>query len=109
MATFYLLPPRPTLGDFLARSLESLLPGLACEGAGRRQLAELLLQGLVLRENVYVVHREELPAGESVEDGLVHAFGAEDGDEVVEVRVDRRGEGCRHLRWRIGETMRQVG
>ena len=111
MATFYLLPPRSVLGDFLADSLATLLPGVDCATSARRRLADLLIEGLVLRQDVYLVNREELPAGESIECGLIDGFGAEPGDEVVEVRVDRRSGGFRHQRWQIGEpaSSRLVG
>lgn len=109
MATFYLLPPRGVLGDFLAESLATLLPGVDCATSARRRLADLLIEGLVLRQDVYLVNREELPADSSAEQGLIDAFGAEPGDEVVEVRVDRRTGAFRHSRWQISEPGEQLG
>jgi hypothetical protein len=44
---------------------------------------------------VYLIHREELPEGEDATAALRDSFGAENGDDVVEVRAGTA------RRWRI--------
>lgn len=100
MSTFYVLPARPALGDHLADCLQSLLPGLQWTSAARTRLTEWLIDAIVTREEVFLVPRDDLPPGESVEEALIHGYGAEAGDEVIEVRV--LDIGTRTRRWRIG-------
>jgi len=67
----------------------------------------LVLAGLLLgsgvvaadRQGVYVVHREELPEDDDLARGLAEAFGAEPGDEVIEVRPGREAQ-----RWRLARA-----
>jgi hypothetical protein len=101
MSTFYLLPPRAVLDDHLADSLHAFLPGLDLDVATRAHLGELLHRGLAGRD-VYLVHRDELPAGEPAERALVEGWGAAPGDEVVEVRPGPRPGVFVSRRWRIG-------
>jgi hypothetical protein len=107
MATFYLLPPRSILADHLGGWLEALLPGVHLEGAVRHYFWANLSEALA-EEAVLVVHREDLPVGENAEQALIDGYGAEAGDEVVEVRPAglRRDvgfvEGWTARRWRIG-------
>jgi hypothetical protein len=87
MATFYLLPPRPLLADRFAESIKSLFPGIA---AGRLQgalLAEMLAGAVTADGDVFVVHREDLPDREDPLAALAYCYGAEAGDEVVEVHA----------------------
>src|SRR5262245_52158859 len=101
MALFYLLPPRPLLGDRLATVLEGLLPGLAWDCRARSYLADLLRTLAEDRPDVFVVYREDLPEAELPERVLVDGYGAEPGDEVIEVRPGV-GPGAFHARrWRI--------
>lgn len=100
MSTFYLLPPRPVLGDRLAGFLQALLPGLDWDVATRANLAAAIEAAASAHADVYVVHREDLPEGAHPADALTEAFGAEIGDEVIEVRVARAGE-LTARRWRI--------
>jgi hypothetical protein len=100
VSTFYLLPPRPLLADCLAHFLQRFFPGLPWDVAARGRLVELLA-GAAERGDVFVVHREDLPAGVPPQRALVDGFGAEAGDEVVEVRVGpERGETVER-RWRV--------
>src|SRR4051812_20750327 len=93
MSTFYVLPHRAVLGDFLADCVAALLPGLDWNMADRRRLAETLTEDVGRRDGVFLVSREDLPPGEYPEKGLVDGFGAEPGDEVIEVlRGGRAGE-----------------
>jgi hypothetical protein len=97
MATFYLLPGRAALGDQVADALGAFVPGVDWTTAARQRLAELLVQTLELRDEVFLVFRDELPRGAGAESALVDGYGAEPGDEVVEVRP-----GLPSRRWRIG-------
>jgi hypothetical protein len=105
MALFYLLPPRPFLGERVAGFLQTFLPGLDWDGARRPELAEVFTDALSARRpggaDVYVVYREDLPAGEAPARALVDGFGAEAGDEVVEVRPGPRPGEVLTRRWRV--------
>jgi hypothetical protein len=85
MSTFYLLPPRPLLGARLADYLEAMFPGLGWSRGGGLELLEALCAVASRQPDVYVVHRDELPEGEPPAQALTNGFGAELGDEVVEV------------------------
>ncbi len=101
MSIFYLMPPRPYLGDRFADFLQALFPGLAWDSTSRKGLAELLGDAAGEREGVYVVYREDLPHEASTLQALVDGFGAEAGDEVVEVRPGGRFGEIITRRWRI--------
>jgi hypothetical protein len=101
MAVFYLLPPRPFLGERFAGFLQTYFPGLDWDAATRSQLADVFGAAVVGRSDVYVVYREDLPHGEAPVRALMDGFGAEAGDEVVEVRPGARpGEVVTH-RWTV--------
>jgi hypothetical protein len=102
MSVFYLLPPRPLLGDRLAGLLHGLFPGLDWDSDARSDLAEHLAEAAASRADIFVVYRDDLPPGESPARALVDGFGAEPGDEVVEVRPGGRGEELTARRWRVG-------
>ena len=104
MSTFYLLPPRPYLGERFAHYLQSLFPGLTWDSAAWGNLADGLAAAATCHADVYVVYREELPDGEDPARALADGFGAEPGDEVIELRAaSRPGElAVRH--WRVGEA-----
>ncbi|MCI0460427.1 MAG: hypothetical protein L0Z62_26030 [Gemmataceae bacterium] len=99
MSTFYVLPPRPLPARSWAAFLGALLPGLNCARLTWGDLAEVL--GTVLRpqDDVYLLHREDLPEGDDPADALIDGFGAEPGDEVVEVPATG---GATPRRWRLG-------
>lgn len=101
MSIFYLLPPRSILGDRLAAFLQPLLPGLDWDSGMRLNLAEMVAAAAGAHEDVYIVHREELPAGEPMPQALAHGFGAESGDEVIEIRLGARSEELSSRRWRL--------
>jgi hypothetical protein len=103
MATFYLLPPRPILGDHLLDSLERFLPGLDWTISARRHLMEVFLDSLDLADDIFLVFREDLPHGVPAEVALVDGYGAEPGDEVIEVR-----SGLPTRRWHIGQVNYQL-
>ncbi len=98
MATFYLLPARGVLGDQIVDTLGVFLPGIDWTTSARQRLAELLVQTLELRDEVFLVFRDELPGGSAYESALIEGYGAEPGDEVVEVRP-----GLPSRRWRISQ------
>jgi hypothetical protein len=102
MSLFYLLPPRPVLGERLAGFLRAVLPGLDWDVGMRASLAEAIGAAANIHEDVYVVYREDLPAGELPGRALMDGFGAEPGDEVIEVRPDGRGGELVSRRWRVG-------
>jgi hypothetical protein len=100
MSIFYLMPPRPFLGDRFAAFLQTFFPGLDWDSSERLNLAELLGDAAG-RDDIYVIYREDLPREESSSQALLNGFGAEPGDEVVEVRPGGRpGEIITH-RWRV--------
>jgi hypothetical protein len=101
MSLFYLLPPRPFLGDRIADFLHTYLPGLSWDSSTRTSLADLLGETVGEREGVYVIYRDELPHEESTPRALVDGFGAEPGDEVVEVRPGSRFGEVITRRWRV--------
>lgn len=103
MSIFYLMPPRPFLGDRFADFLQTLFPGVAWDSSSRLILAEQLGEAAAARGDVYVIYREDLPHQESAAQALVGGFGAEAGDEVVEVRPGGRPGEVITRRWRIGE------
>jgi hypothetical protein len=67
--------------------LQELFPGVDWNLADRARLAEVVGQLVDGRKDVYVVYREDLPPGEPLPRALVYGYGAEAGDEVVEVRA----------------------
>jgi hypothetical protein len=108
VSTFYLLPPRSLLADHLIDCLAAFLPGVEFDCADRCRLFSDLIESIGIG-NLFVVYREDLRAGAAVEAALVDGYGAEQGDEVVEVRpclpCERVGQGrFRSSRWRIGEN-----
>jgi hypothetical protein len=103
MSTFYLLPPRRWLADHLTDCVGALLPGVAFDVAARQRLCALLLEAIG-EENVLIIHREDLPAGEGIERALIDGCGAGPGDEIIEVRPGSRPGQLTSRRWRIVDT-----
>ncbi len=101
MSIFYLLPPRPFLGDRFADFLQNLFTGLAWDSTSRASLADLLGEAASERDDVYVIYRDDLPQEEAPNQALVHGFGAEAGDEVVEVRPGGRPGEIITRSWRV--------
>jgi hypothetical protein len=102
VSTFYLLPPRPYLGERFALYLQGLFPGLRWDSAVWTNLAEGLAAAATVHPGVYVVYREELPEGEDPARALADGFGAEPGDEVIELRAAERPGELAVRRWRVG-------
>jgi len=105
MSTFYVLPPRPLFGDRLTIFLQTLLPGLDWDMGARTGLADAVADVAVSETDAFLVFRDDLPAGERVARALVDGFGAEEDDEVIEVRVGGRAGETGIQRWRIGERL----
>jgi hypothetical protein len=101
MSIFYLMPPRPFLGDRFADFLQTFFPGLDWDSASRASLAETLGEAASGRDGVYVIYRDDLPREESPAQALMDGFGAEPGDEVVEVRPGGRPGEVITRRWRV--------
>src|SRR3954447_16165636 len=90
MSTFYLLPPRPVIGDAFAAFLNQFFPGLDWNLAMRATLAAALGEAAGNHPDVYVVYKDDIPEGEPASQVLAEAFGAEPGDEVVELKFTGR-------------------
>jgi hypothetical protein len=101
MATFYVLPPRAVLGEHFARFLESIYPGLRWERALHENLADGIAEAALCLDGVYVVFREELPDGEDTTRALIDGFGAETGDEIVEIHLGPRPDEITSRRRRL--------
>jgi hypothetical protein len=101
VSTFYLLPPRPLLGRHFADYLQSLLPGVNWDGSVWRDLADVLAGAVARRADVFIVHREDLPPGEEPQRALIDGFGAEAGDQVIELRPGPRPGELISRRWHI--------
>ena len=106
MATFYILPARPLVGRRFADLLSALFPGLDWTAADGPDLAETLAATAQGRPGVYVVFREDVPVGVELEDALAQAFGAEPGDDVVEVAIGPQLAETQVRHWPIGDGAR---
>jgi hypothetical protein len=89
MADFLLLPPRPTIGEEIARLIRPYLPGVRVTAADGVKVLDRLVAA---HGSTFLVHREELPDEEDVTAALRDGFGAEPGDRVVHVLTGRPGE-----------------
>ena len=89
MATFYLLPPRAALEQSLAEVLGRLLPGLPLPADSWDFVTERLGTAAHWPDDLFLVPRDDLPEGESLGNALAAAYGAEQGDRVVEVSMAR--------------------
>ncbi len=87
MATFYLLPSRLALGKRFGEFLSGVFPGLSWDRNGWSDLAESLGAEAHSRPEVYVIFREDLADEDDPEEALERDFGAEAGDEIVEVQA----------------------
>jgi hypothetical protein len=80
MSTFYLLPPRAALGQRLLATLGiASLQVTSCV-----EVVEALGKTLETTGG-FVVYRDDLPLGEEPARALLDGFGAESGDEVIEI------------------------
>jgi len=104
VSTFYVLPSRPLLGERFAGYLGTLFPGLEWAGPAWVELAEVLGAAVARHPDVYVVHAEDLPDGEDVGRALADGYGAEPGDEVIEIIPQGRAGQVTARRRRLGEA-----
>jgi len=102
VSTFYLLPPRPILGQRFADYLELYFPRLLWPQASWSELGDALGAAIACHPDVYVVYREDLPADEDKQRALSEIFGAAEGDEVIEVKSSHRTGELTSKRWRMG-------
>jgi hypothetical protein len=108
MSTFYLLPSRALLGQRFSEFLEAIFPGLHWPRGDWANLAETLGLTALAQPGVYVIYREDVPEGVRLEEALRADFGAEAGDEVVEVMLGGRLAPLAVRRWRLDEPQRQA-
>lgn len=101
MPVFYILPPRSLVSLRLGRFLQSLLPGTEWKRQSLDELVESLGQLMGSESPAYVVHRDDLPAGPALLESLREGYGAESGDEVVEVRLGSQPEEMISQRWLV--------
>jgi hypothetical protein len=73
--------------------------------AARTDLADAVADVVVSETDAFLVFRDDLPAGERVAQALVDGFGAEEDDEVIEVRAGGRMGETGVQRWRIGDRL----
>ena len=85
MSTFYVLPPRPLFGQQVLQFLLSWFPGLKCDALISGDLAETVSATAGRQPGVFILFREDLPEGVEMQQALLDDFGAELGDEIVEV------------------------
>lgn len=86
MARFYLLPPRTLLRERFAQWLLAVLPGFDRPGSLAGDLVELLEGAMARHEDVYLLFADELPGDGSLHRALAEDFGAEPGDEIIDLR-----------------------
>ena len=104
MSTFYLVPPRRFLAEHLASYLNGLFPGLNWTGPNSSELVEALDGVISEHSDVYVVHREDLPQIPDLGLALAEAFGAENGDRVIEVEIGAGASKPTTRSWQVGSS-----
>ena len=92
MAVFYVLPPRPALGECLARLLRPYLPGIDIANETCAEMMDALVNDSAQDEEAYIVHREDLPDNSDLTTALSEGFGAEPGDRIVCVSLGAKAE-----------------
>lgn len=102
MSIFYVLPSRPVLGERFASYLSSLFPGLDWNRTAWTALAEALGAAAVQHPDVYVLYREDLPTEDNLAQVLVDGFGAEEGDQIVEIQAAPPHGEMNARYWRLG-------
>jgi hypothetical protein len=96
MATFYVLPAPGFLAQVYERHLHVLFPGLRWNGETVAHIVTHVSQAAASHPDIYLVRQHELAENTDVVQALVDAFGAEIGDEVIEMHAGPRlGE------WRV--------
>ena len=98
MSTFYVLPPRECLEQNVSEFVARVLPGVSAPATLWEDLLGLLAAGCY---ETYFIHREDLPGEGDVADDLGAGFGAEPGDEAVEVGLAAGSAPARVRRWMV--------
>jgi hypothetical protein len=104
MSTFYILPSRQLVEATFADYLKPLFPGLPWTATQSSKLTELLDSAVLLHPDVFVVYREELPEGDDLARALTDGFGAEPGDEVIEVRPGKARRDWTSRTWSVADA-----
>jgi hypothetical protein len=97
MSTFYLLPPRRVVAQYLAVALGIPVELVEDNASLWNEAAETLSRALEAA-GAFVVYRDDLPPGEDPVRALANGFGVEVGDEVIEVQPAQRSI----RRWPLG-------
>jgi hypothetical protein len=101
MSTFYLLPPRALLGARFSDFFKTMFPGLEWSRSAWADIVETLSAMASRHPDVYVIHRDDLPEGEEPAQALANGFGAEVGDEVIEVSAGAEPGALSARRWQL--------
>jgi hypothetical protein len=88
MADFLLLPPRPVVGEELARAIRQYLPGVRVRAAECVKFLEYLAERA--DRQVFLVYPEDMPDGENIDTAIRDGYGADDEDRIVRVGANRR-------------------
>jgi len=88
MADFILLPPRPVIGEEIARVIRPYMPGVRLTASDCMRFLENVVEAS--RGRTFLVHREDLPEGEGVVTAIRNGFGADTGDRIVQISVSNR-------------------
>ena len=105
MATYYLMPSRPRLGERFAGHLSALFPGLTWSPGDWTELADTLTAVVAMRQaDIFIIYRDELPSDEETIAALTDGFGATAGDEVIEICAEPEARELHVQRWRIGQA-----
>lgn len=85
MAVFYVLPPRAMVAERAGLEWSRMFPGLDVNEAVAAMLP-YITDTLEERADVHVIFREDLVGEQDTMMELIDGFGAESGDQLVEVR-----------------------
>jgi hypothetical protein len=88
MADFILLPPRPVIGEEIARLIRPYLPAVRLTASDCIRFLEIVVEAN--RGRAFLVHRDDLPDGEEVATAIRDGFGADTGDRIVQISVSNR-------------------
>ncbi len=106
MSTFVVLPPRECLEQAAAEFVCRLMPGIAAPATLWETLLDHVASASV---DTYFVHREDLPREGHLADDLAAGYGAESGDEVIEVGLSLGAAPARLRRWVVTPAVSEPG